>query len=61
MQEFMVTPEFRAAIAPLDRQNTIPKLIYVGPDGRIANLSYGVSSADFMTGLLRNLGAADAG
>lgn len=61
MHEFMVTPEFRAAIAPLDRQNTIPKLIYVGPDGRIANLSYGVSSADFMTGLLRNLGAADAG
>lgn len=61
MHEFMVTPEFRAAIAPLDKQNTVPKLIYVGPDGRIANLSYGVNSATFMTGLLRNLGARNAG
>lgn len=61
MHEFMVTPEFRAAIAPLDTQNTVPKLIYVGPDGRIANLSYGVNSATFMTGLLRNLGPRDAG
>lgn len=61
MHEYMVTPEFRAAIAPLDKQNTVPKLIYVGPDGRIANLSYGVNSANFMTGLLRNLGDRDAG
>ena len=61
MLEFMVTPEFRSAIAPLDTQNTVPKLIYVGPDGRIANLSYGVSSAPFMTGLLRNLGARNTG
>ena len=61
MLEFMVTPEFRAAIAPLDTKNTVPKLIYVGPDGRIANLSYGVSSAPFMTGLLRNLGARNTG
>ena len=61
MIEFMVTPEFRAAIAPLDTKNTVPKLIYVGPDGRIANLSYGVSSAPFMTGLLRNLGARNTG
>ena len=61
MIEFMVTPEFRAAIAPLDTRNTVPKLIYVGPDGRIANLSYGVNSASFMTGLLRNLGARNTG
>ena len=61
MLEFMVTPEFRAAIAPLDTKNTVPKLIYVGPDGRIANLSYGVNSAPFMTGLLRNLGARNTG
>lgn len=56
MLEFMVTPEFRAAIKPLDTQNTIPKLVYVGPDGRIANLSHGVNSPAFMTALLRNLG-----
>ncbi len=61
MHEFMVTPEFRRAIAALDTRNTVPKLIYVGPDGRIANLSYGVNSANFMTGLLRNLGARKAG
>ena len=61
MLEFMVTPEFRAAIAPLDTRNTVPKLIYVRPDGRIANLSYGVNSASFMTGLLRNLGARRTG
>ena len=56
MLEFMVTPEFRAAIKPLDTQNTIPKLVYVGPDGRIANLSHSVNSPTFMTALLRNLG-----
>ena len=56
MLEFMVTPEFRAAIKPLDTQNTIPKLVYVGPDGRIANLSHGANSPTFMTALLRNLG-----
>jgi thiol-disulfide isomerase/thioredoxin len=56
MLEYMVTPEFRAAIKPLDTQNTIPKLVYVGPDGRIANLSHGVNSPAFMTALLRNLG-----
>ncbi|MAH65780.1 MAG: hypothetical protein CMJ27_05250 [Phycisphaerae bacterium] len=56
MLEFMVTPEFRAAIKPLDTQNTIPKLVYIAPDGRIANLSHGVNSPKFMTALLRNLG-----
>jgi thiol-disulfide isomerase/thioredoxin len=61
MLEFMVTPQFRAAIAPLDTKNTIPKLVYVGADGRIANLSYGVNSPTFMLGLLRNLGSTGAG
>ena len=60
MLEYMVTPEFRAAIKPLDTQNTIPKLVYVGPDGRIANLSHGVNSPAFMTALLRNLGRTKA-
>ena len=60
MLEYMVTPEFRAAIKPLDTQNTIPKLVYVGPDGRIANLSHGVNSPTFMTALLRNLGRTKA-
>ena len=60
MLEFMVTPEFRAAIKPLDTQNTIPKLVYVGPDGRIANLSHGVNSPTFMTALLRNLSRTSA-
>ena len=55
MLEFMVTPEFRAAIAPYDTRNTIPKLVYVGPDGRVATLSHGVDSARFMTALLHNL------
>ncbi len=59
MLEYLVTNRFRAAIAPLDTQNTIPKLIYVRPDGRIANLSYGVNSPSFMIGLLRNLGRED--
>jgi thiol-disulfide isomerase/thioredoxin len=61
MLEFMVTPQFRAAIAPLDTKPTIPKLLYVGADGRIANLSYGVNSPTFMLGLLRNLGSTGAG
>jgi len=61
MLEFMVTPQFRAAIAPLDTKNTIPKLVYVAADGRIANLSYGVNSPTFMLGLLRNLGSTGAG
>jgi thiol-disulfide isomerase/thioredoxin len=61
MLEFMVTPQFRAAIAPLDTKPTIPKLIYVAADGRIANLSYGVNSPTFMLGLLRNLGSTGAG
>ena len=56
MLEFLVTDRFRAYIAPLDSQNTIPKLIYVRPDGRIATISYGLSSPSFMLGLLRNLG-----
>ena len=55
MLEFLVTNQFRSYIAPLDVKNTIPKLIYVHPDGRIANISYGVSSPSFMLGLLRNL------
>lgn len=55
MLEFLVTDRFRAYIAPLDSQNTIPKLIYVRPDGRIATISYGLSSPSFMLGLLRNL------
>lgn len=55
MLEFMVTPEFRAAIAPYDTRPTIPKLVYVGPDGRIATLSHGVDSASFMTAILHNL------
>ncbi len=61
MLEFMVTPEFRAAIAPYDTRNTIPKLVYVGPDGRIATLSHGVDSAAFMTALLHNLRVRDGG
>lgn len=61
MIECMVTNEFRAAIAPLDTKNTIPKLVYVGPDGRIVNLSHGVNSPSFMLGLLRNLGARAEG
>ena len=59
MIECLVTPQFRAAIAPYDTSNTIPKLIYVAPDGRIVNVSYGVNSADFMIGLLRNLRVRD--
>ena len=55
MIEYLVTPQFRAAIAPYDTSNTIPKLVYVTPDGRIVNVSYGVNSAGFMIGLLRNL------
>ena len=61
MLEFMVTPEFRAAIAPYDTRNTIPKLVYVGPDGRIATLSHGVDSVAFMTALLHNLRVRDGG
>ena len=61
MLEFMVTPQFQAAIAPLDTKSTIPKLVYVSADGRIANLSYGVNSPAFMLGLLRNLGSTGAG
>lgn len=61
MLEFMVTPEFRAAIAPYDTRNTIPKLVYVGPDGRIATLSHGVDSASFMTALLHNLRVREEG
>ncbi len=61
MLEFMVTPQFRAAIAPLDTKPTIPKLLYVAADGRIANLSYGVNSPTFMLGLLRNLRSTGAG
>jgi thiol-disulfide isomerase/thioredoxin len=53
--EFMVTPQFRAAIAPFDTQSTIPKLLYVRPDGQVANLSYGANSPNFMMSLLRNL------
>lgn len=60
MLEYLVTDRFRSYIAPLDSQNTIPKLIYVRPDGRIATISYGLSSPSFMLGLLRNLGAAEA-
>ncbi len=59
MLEFLVTDRFRAYIAPLDSQNTIPKLIYVRPDGRIATISYGLSSPSFMLGLLRNLGSEE--
>lgn len=61
MLEYLVTPQFQAAIAPYDTSNTIPKLVYVTPDGRIANISYGVNSANFMIGLLRNLRVRDAG
>lgn len=53
--EFMVTPQFRAAIAPFDTQNTIPKLLYVRPDGQVSNLSYGANSPKFMMALLQNL------
>ncbi len=53
--EFMVTPQFRAAIAPFDTQNTIPKLLYVRPDGQISNLSYGANSPKFMMAMLKNL------
>jgi thiol-disulfide isomerase/thioredoxin len=53
--EFMVTPQFRAAIAPLDTQNTIPKLLYVRPDGQVSNLSYGANSPKFMMAMLKNL------
>ena len=60
MLEYLVTPQFRAAIAPYDTSNTIPKLVYVTPDGRIANISYGVNSANFMISLLRNLRVRDA-
>ena len=60
MLEYLVTPQFRAAIAPYDTSNTIPKLVYVTPDGRIANVSYGVNSANFMISLLRNLRVRDA-
>ena len=55
MLEYLVTNQFRSFIAPLDSQNTIPKLIYVHPDGRIANISYGINSPSFMLALLRNL------
>jgi thiol-disulfide isomerase/thioredoxin len=53
--EFMVTPEFRAAIAPIDTQSTIPKLLYVRPDGQVSNLSYGANSPKFMMAMLKNL------
>lgn len=55
MHEFMASPEFLKIIAPYDQKRTIPKFVYVAPDGRIIDIAYGVPNPKFATSLLRNL------
>lgn len=55
MHEYMVTNAFRSLIAPHDRSKTIPKFIYVSPDGNIIDIAYGVPNPEFTIALLKNL------
>jgi hypothetical protein len=42
-------------LAPYDTANTIPKLIYVSPNGVIVDVEYGVPNPAFMIAMLDNL------
>lgn len=53
--ELMVSPAFRAAIAPHDPGPTIPKLVYVDPRGRVAGIELGVSDARWILSRARAL------
>jgi thiol-disulfide isomerase/thioredoxin len=53
--ELMVSPGFRAAIAPHDPGPTIPKLVYVDPRGRVAGIELGVSDARWILSRARAL------
>lgn len=55
MHEYMMTNAFRALLAPYDRSNTIPKFIYVSPEGNIVDVAYGVPNPVFTIAFLKNL------
>ena len=53
--EFMSNQEFLQILGPYDTANTIPKLIYLSPDGVIIDVDYGVPNPAFMIGMLGNM------
>jgi thiol-disulfide isomerase/thioredoxin len=55
IHEFMSSPEFIKAIAPYERGKTIPKFIYVAPDGTIIDIAYEIPDPAFAIAFLRNL------
>lgn len=55
VHEFLATPAFRAAIAPLDTRPTIPKFIYVDQNGAIVDIAYGVPNPVFTIAFLKNM------
>ena len=55
MHEYMATPEFLAVLAPYERGRTIPKFVYVAPDGKIIDIAYEIPDPQFAEAMLRNL------
>ena len=53
--EFMSNQDFLKILAPYDTANTIPKLIYLSPEGVIIDVDYGVPDPAFMVGMLGNM------
>ena len=58
--EFMSNQEFLRILAPYDTANTIPKLIYLSPDGVIIDVEYGVPNPAFMIGMLGNMATSSS-
>ncbi len=58
--ELMSNPEFLRILAPYDTANTIPKLIYVSPNGVIVDVEYGVPNPAFMIAMLDNLATSSS-
>ena len=52
-------PRFRQVIAPHDKKPTIPKLIYVAPDGSVVDIEYGQVDPDWIVTRLKAFGPSD--
>lgn len=53
--ELLSTPEFRAALAPHNPGNTIPKLVYVDASGNIAGIELGMADPAWVEARLKAL------
>ena len=60
-EEFLGTPEFYDAIRPFERGKTIPKFVFVSPQGEVIDIVYGMPEVEFAIAMLRNLRSSTPG